>query len=612
MYNFSIKENNPLALNSITKNSVNSLTLKNLNSINLQYQEEDLKPLNESQNPSKIQLANFTDSNLKIIKQEDSDCKYSNNYKNFNHPNYSNYWNRFTKKPHIRPPLDSNENEINLALNRLNNIKRSESTNINNLYFDNPNCISLSKPVALKKKPGRKKKLNKHEIEEEYRPYFNTRLDEKKYDEFSLNNSKEHPNHRLHIFDEYLPEKFLRKKTSAKELDLNKFSVISNIKFTLPYFNKVTLTYLNFHVKFSVNYVFKTSTLPQELKIISFFSLDQNHKLKNLFTDKNYPPFYFNFNERKVEDYLISSFSITGLDSPAEEFYNLVSNLKLENNYALLSNRLENKQTLILIDTKKFYHSEFLPDSEYSILYFRDEIFQDLLKIDKQAEISILTDFYSSESPQIFNVTEEKNLSLSSIFLDLSNKRSKQSETLINLNYQLRKNKEELKTMQILLDKKNCENEMMSQKVYDYENLNKSHQKDLIYYMSLETSLKEKDSLIQLLEEKVDEIENKRSSEYAKGQIYSSEKENKFKVESRLNMGDSFLCHDCKTNTRETVLINCGHSLHCYECISNYGRKKKRKNCKTNKKKEVVNKCDIVVVCPICKVESQSYLILKH
>jgi hypothetical protein len=595
----------------------NSFTLNSLNSLSLTL------PIQQDEN-----------SRITSDKKEDEITPIVHN--NFVQQAY----NDGKKSINFSRPLNKNEKIREI----LQNFKKT-STMLSNE-------ISLNPEKKLKKHPGRKKKIKKnygiesseivnflnrktvsrgeinfHTLEERKNiseNFHENNLDliDNKNDKIILlqnhnlecgRNSKIKSTKSVRILP---PQMNIKTKTKFSKAEISISSALEN-NFTLSTSSQLKIIFNSSILKLTVKIHEGRLKFLNEITIQRFLPIGENIKLMKFIEKNEIIPFYKNCNSRNsqaqesqhetspspsLNSSLICSFSICSFHTSAEEVFNLLSNLKVEENYAVLSNKLKNRHSLILIDNKKFY-SEFNcdnkdfqhePEAEYSIISVRDEIISDKLKIFKPFDIAILVDKKFSQREE----TVYKNLLLNSsnppkevremksLFLDLYKQTDKDTERIINLTYENRKFYHRLKEIERgyeILEK-------------DKINLSKNLERNFEDFQVLKSQVQEKSNLLserenekKVVQEKLKYLEEKYNStvDYLEGYIIESKskitpKNDEGDILSKSNIKESksysptisekqireelMLCISCYEKNRETVFINCGHSAYCIDC----------------------------------------------
>jgi hypothetical protein len=426
-----------------------------------------------------------------------------------------------------------------------------------------------------------------------------------------------------------------------------------------------------------------------EITIQRFLPIAENLKLLKFIQKNEIIPFYNNSNSRfiksdslvnhyetsnlpSLDSSLICSFSICSFNTCTEQVFNLLSNLKVEENYAVLSNKLKEKHSLILIDNNKFYseintYSNIFKHehhAEYSILSVRDEIISDRLKISKPFDVAILVDkrispkkHPSSQHLALISTPPKEVKEMKSLFLDLYKQNDKDNERIINLTYENRKFFLKLKEMETEYRNLEIEKNDLSEKLErisaDFNLLCTEVKEKTALLSHKESEQKIALERIKYLQEKYNctvdyfdgfiiESENKRTTKYQEDDIVLKPNtiDNKSCTSSYSDKQlreELLLCISCYEKNRETVFLNCGHSAYCIECClkvdrlhsgkpenkfttTQFTKKNKSENFSSNinlsscsyskskKNKNLTNKCHID--CPLCRTVNKNYMIV--
>jgi len=330
---------------------------------------------------------------------------------------------------------------------------------------------------------------------------------------------------------------------------------------------KIEVEYANNNMKFTAKYNSPTKIKFDYLKVKTFSSFNQNMRLFKHLSNSDYNHEVSNKSSENgyflgksfAEDYLksniISSFTIFYSESQLEKIFNFKSNFKINNRFAILENKTNDTCSLILVDSSSFF-SFFLP-GEYCVISINNSLLQDELSIVnsnnfavlKNVEIDIERDKKLVSLSNIYNVTNW-------MFLDLNDYEDSEKANLISL-----KNENMLKSNEI------C-------------NLNRK----------IENLIDENNTLVNRLIEKEAAINNlthlNEVLTVANKKISDTSNENK-QFESSFN---SFFCVKFMNNVRNSVFIDCGHIINCYEC-----------NIKVMKSKR---KAASFFPCPICNKDN--------
>jgi len=398
-----------------------------------------------------------------------------------------------------------------------------------------------------------------------------------------------------------------------------------------------------------------------ELIIKKFTSREQSERLKSLFSSPT-------GTEKLMEGKPICHFSLLDLETSVEEMFEVISNLRIENRFAILSNKLRSDEILILADSKKIF-PHLNHNLDFVIFSLEEKTFSEKFKIQKSVEIAILlTNQISASDTQpksALNISNPEYFHYDIFTLQNGvdeylglNFRQTVIDNLKTENFLLSREIKSLKAEAAILKQETLrKEEHFSNKInemqFDFSRIqsefkheNDSQQEQIktlngkLYESNLEYTEQIKKEII-IQKAKLDYLEKKRrcSVDFIDGFIIESHLEetdcyskdviptdlkiiesSNFAMENE-NVGNNninnyisktsyeqMLCIICLTNIRDCVLAQCSHAVYCEKCLNSISPLKQLKN--KNEKSLMNGKTTIE--CPICKTANKKIMKLIY